>query len=118
MMKHPILTYTGRFENVRVYESPWMPTGAGMTLPGICILVYPGANSTRRNVPLLMHEFGHILQARKTGTLLFYFKIGIPSLFSAMRSGKRGHRHLDFWTEVWANGLADEYFRKLNRVNK
>lgn len=83
-----------------------------MTLPGICIVVYPGANSTSRNIDLLRHEFGHILQSRKTGVLLFYLRIGIPSLYSAMRNGKRGHRHHDFWTEVWANELAVAHFKK------
>jgi hypothetical protein len=106
-----IFTMTGRFEGVRVYESRLMRSGAGLALPGIGIVVYPGANSTQKNIPLLRHEFGHILQARETGALTFYFKIGISSLWSAIRNGKRAHRHWNFWTERWANDLADAYFK-------
>ncbi len=106
-----MFTMTGKFEGVSVYESRWMPRRAGMALPGIGIVVYTGANSTRKNITLLRHEFGHFLQAQEIGIIPFYFRIGLPSLFSAMRNGKHGHSHHEYWTEVWANQLAGEYFK-------
>lgn len=103
-----MLTRKGMFEGIVVYESRWMPRGAGMALPGFGIIVYH--NAYKINITLLRHEFGHILQARQTGLIAFYFRIGIPSLWSAFRDGKKGHLHHRHWTEVWANALSREYF--------
>lgn len=89
-----------------------MPKGSGIALPGIGIIISVREKSTHNRIALLRHEFGHFLQVRETGIFLFYLKVGIPSLFSAMRNGKRGHRHHEYWTEVWANKLAAAYFKK------
>lgn len=88
-----------------------MAQGAGLALPGIGIIISTKETSTLNRTSLLRHEFGHILQARETGKILFYLRVGLPSLLSAMRNGKHGHCHQEFWTEVWANRLAGAYFR-------
>lgn len=116
--KHGIWIYSGEFEGINVYESRWMPRGAGMALPGVGIVVYPGAHSGRKNIALLRHEFGHVLQARQTGMFMFYLRIGLPSLLSATFNGKFGHHHHTFWTEIWANQLAADYFRSRNVAAK
>jgi hypothetical protein len=105
-----VIASTGIFEGIKIFEAHWMPVGAGMALPGFGIIVYPGGSG---NIKLLRHEFGHILQSKETGILSFYFEIGIPSLFSAMRNGKNGHRHQMYWTEVWADQLSTLYFKSM-----
>lgn len=105
-----LIASKGIFEGIKIYEAHWMPAGAGMALPGFGIVVYPGG---ALNSKLLRHELGHILQSKQTGIILFYFKIGIPSLISAMRNGKRGHQHHTYWTEVWADQLSTDYFKSI-----
>lgn len=102
------------FERVKIYESSLMPKGAGMALPGIGIILHRGG---AKKISLVRHEFGHILQSKQTGIIPFYFKIGIPSLISAMRNGKRGHQHHTYWTEVWADQLSTDYFGEVRSGN-
>lgn len=98
--------FAGRFEGTPVYESRKFAPGEGLALPGLGIIVFPGAFSLEQDLDLVRHEFGHILQARRFGLWKFYTEIGPRSLRSAM--GKRVHR--EYWTEVNANRLAFEYF--------
>jgi hypothetical protein len=104
------------FEGVRVYESRWLPRGAGIAFPGFGIIVFSGATTSQDGSLLLRQEFGHILQARETGLIKFYLKIGIPSLFSAWRNGRNGHKHHQYWTETWADQLADQYFNRYSKI--
>ena len=81
-----------------------------MTLPGRGIYVGQGVYSRNYDSQLLMHEFGHILQAQVMGSAYFYSNIAPSSLMSATKAtyGTYSHRH--HWTEVWANQLAYDYF--------
>ena len=104
--------YKGKFEGVRIYETSHMGVGhhsAGITLPGIGIIVGMGVFSLRQDMDLIRHEYGHILQYRKIGFLRFYFLIGISSLLSARSSG-HGRGHQNHWTEYWCNYLSRLYF--------
>lgn len=107
--------YRGQYnldKSVAIYESSKLGEGigsGGITLPGRGIIVGNGAFSKGLFPDLLMHEYGHILQARIIGTLNFYAKIGVPSLLSAANTFKLGSpfsSHSTFWTETWANYLA------------
>jgi len=110
----------GIFEGVHVYESTIMGDGhnsAGIALPGYGIIVAPGAYSKQQDMPTVYHEFGHFLQARQTGWIVFYICIGIPSLLSAWLNWHRqGHRN--YWTEVWCNHLVKQYFAEANLSNR
>lgn len=82
---------------------------AGIALPGYGIIVAPGAYSKRQDILTVYHEFGHFLQARQTGYIIFYICIGLPSLLSAWLNWHgKGHRH--YWTEVWCNHLVRRHF--------
>lgn len=69
-----------------------------------------GVYSIGLDPDLLMHEFGHILQANDIGKFNFYTKLGPQSLLSANRDGKNGWHHMSFWSETWANFKSDAYF--------
>ena len=58
------------------------------------------------------HEYGHILQYKALGSIdaLYYDVIGMPSLGSATLDGSFEWKHNNFWTEKWANTLAEDYF--------
>ena len=102
----------GTFEGVTIYESPRMGSGhnsAGIALPGYGIIVAPGAFSQQQDMPTVYHEFGHFLQARLTGWLVFYLCIGLPSLMSAWLNW-HGKGHQNYWTEVWCNHLVRKHF--------
>ncbi len=108
--------YAGKFENARIYEVSYMGSGmasAGLALPGLGIIVGTRVFLSDKSKILLMHEYGHFLQAQKTGWILFYLFIGPMSLLSAYTRGfGKGHQH--FWTEKWANALAKAYFNVKN----
>ena len=106
--------YIGKFEGVSVYESTVMGQGfnsAGMALPGRGIIVGKDTYSKGCDLEVVKHEYGHFLQARKTGYIYFYLFVGLPSLVSALTNGF-GLGHQNFWTEKWANFLAQDYFNK------
>ena len=103
----------GYFENVAIYESPFFKKGHGLTLPQLGIITYPGAFSNKLAIPLIRHEFGHILQNRKYGALKFYLKVGLPSLYSAMKaSWIKSYHHQRHPVELEANFLAFHYFKQ------
>ncbi len=106
--------YVGKYEGVNVYETLQLGHGlgsGGITLPGRGIIVGEGTFSQNLDPDLLMHEFGHILQARAIGTFNFYTKVASASVWSASRHGVNGHNHMEYWTESWANYKSIEYFR-------
>jgi hypothetical protein len=74
---------------------------SGFALPPIGIFV------GKMDQLLIMHEFGHVLQARKYGLLIFYIKYAIPSVYSFYTNRKM---HKYFYAELDANKLAIEYF--------
>lgn len=83
---------------------------AAVCLPGIGIFVHP---KDIRNISLLRHEFGHILQAQKWGKLFFYRYIARESLNSARRASRdREFIHQHTWTEWTANRLAYYFFKR------
>lgn len=58
---------------------------------------------------MMQHEFGHILQYRSIGDAAYWKVIAPESLFSATIKTSSHHQ---FWTETWANYLANKYFGK------
>lgn len=106
--------YVGNFEGVDVYESSLLGISGeggyagGITLPGRGITVGKYAFSKKLDMQLVAHEFGHTKQIEQLGALGFLNDIGLPSISSANRSGVNGWRHSEFWTEVWANRLAND----------
>jgi len=106
------LQHVGQIEQVPIFESPLMGRGygsAGIALPGIGIIVGTGVYSHRLDTMAVYHEYGHFLQAKQMGKVIFYLCIGIPSLWSASTPHRR-HRHQDFWTETWCNHLSRLHF--------
>jgi RHS repeat-associated protein len=112
-------TYVGKFEGVNVYESSihgqWSPRGgySGVTIPERGIIVATGLykeDEYNNDKWYMRHEFGHILQYRKFGTLAYYRIIAPESFLSATMHGKLGWNHNNFWTETYANYLSSKYF--------
>lgn len=102
----------GEFENINIYESALFKKGHGLTIPQIGIITSPGVFSKSLDIALIKHEFGHILQWRKAGTSHFYFKIGFPSLFSAIKASlTKNYFHQSHQVEINANQLSYQYFR-------
>ena len=65
-----------------------------------------------RNTPLLRHEFGHVLQARRYGYLWFYLFTGPKSLVSAcLEQAGRRYQHKNARVEKEANLLSYTYFK-------
>ncbi|MBB5646546.1 hypothetical protein [Pedobacter cryoconitis] len=96
------------FEGVPVYKMEGMAKGAGLTLPGIGIFV---SSKSAKDVNLLRHEFGHVLQSNRTGKTSFYLFNAIPSLASATWSNiSSTYDHHTFYTEKDANDESYQYF--------
>jgi len=97
-----------RFHNTRLIICNWgaFKRGAAMALPGLGIVV--GKDYTY-DYELLMHEYGHILQAQRWGYFFFYTRVAISSLISAW---KKPDQHIYHWTEWTANLLSKRYFNK------
>lgn len=105
----------GLFEGTKIYESLLFRVGQGLTIPEIGIITYPGAFSNGLDIGLTKHEFGHILQWRKLGSIGFYSKIGFPSLWSAIKASLVKHYfHQNHPVEINANLLCYNYFNKPN----
>jgi hypothetical protein len=112
-MKNITGKYVGKYEGVNVYETSKLGQGlgsGGVTLPGRGIIVGQGTFSQNLDPDLLMHEFGHILQARDIGMFNYYTKLGPASALSASQHGTNGHNHMNFWSESWANYKSINYF--------
>ncbi|RKD19552.1 hypothetical protein BCY91_13200 [Pelobium manganitolerans] len=111
--QRPLFKHVGTFEGVSIYETKLIKTHHELCLPNIGIFVSEGAFSAGRELPVLKHEFGHVLQYQKLGLVKFYLKIGVSSLFSAIRSRFFKHyHHQNHCVEVEANRLAFDYCNK------
>jgi hypothetical protein len=105
-------SYAGTFEGTPYFTSTAgeLKNRAAVALPGIGIFIHP---DDVRNISLLRHEFGHMLQAKIWGKLFFYTKIAWASLNSAYHANQNAsflHQHT--WTEWTANLLSYEYFKR------
>ena len=108
-----MLKKVGEFENINIYESTLFKSGHGLTIPQIGIITHRGAFAEGLDLGLIKHEFGHILQFRYLGSLQFYFRIGIPSLMSAIKASLvKNHLHQRHTVEIEANQLSYNYFDK------
>lgn len=108
----------GIFQSINIYESPLFKTGHGLTIPEIGIVTYVGCFSKKEDMAVIRHEFGHILQFRKLGSLKFYLKVGFPSLWSAIKTSlKSNYHHQSHLVEINANLLAYNYFNRPNDWN-
>ncbi len=103
---------TEKFEGVSIFviDIQKFNQGAAMTIPSIGILV---GKHQSKDIDLLRHEFGHILQFRQKGFFYFWFKIVPASLRSAFFGSKReNHIHMHTWTGYTANRLSYQYFNE------
>jgi hypothetical protein len=109
-----LATFAGKFEGIPYFVSTvgHLKSRAAIALPGVGIFVHP---KDINNLELMRHEFGHILQSRKWGKLLFYSRIAWTSLISARKSNRDPrYDHQATWTEWSANKLAYDYFNQPN----
>lgn len=111
--------YVGDFEGQNVFESKSLGTYSdkggysGFTLPDKGIFVGKGVFSGHsiNGHAMMQHEFGHVLQYRKVGAILYYKSIAKESMFNCACDELLGTRsHDTFWTETWANYLSKNYF--------
>ena len=106
--------YAGKFEYVKVYETGLLKKGNttyGVALPPERIVTGTGTYNNYLakewlGTSLLQHEYGHILQAKIVGLNAYYKIIAPESLLSMTFTNS----HETFWTETWANYLAQNYF--------
>lgn len=105
--------YVGKYQGVKVFETYQLGEGlgsGGVTLPGTGIFVGKGVYRQGLDPDLLMHEFGHILQANDIGKLRFFSKVAPSSAWSASKHGENGWNHMAHWTESWANYKSYNFF--------
>jgi len=106
-----LIKKVGLFEGVNIYESKFIGEGHGITLPEFGIFISP--STFQKDLWLVKHEFGHILQHQSKGPFKFYLNIGIPSLWSAiLQNLKPKHRHHYHRVEVDANLKSYQYFNE------
>jgi hypothetical protein len=103
-------------------------SGAQIKFPGVTITDYgvpfnSGVTTSNGGIhadlatfglAALQHEYGHYLQARKYGSLLYNAKIVPASLWSKATSSVEVHRY--FWTELEANQLAINFFGNVSEI--
>ena len=103
-------------------------SGAQIKFPGVTITDYgvpfnSGVTTSNGGIhadlatfglAALQHEYGHYLQARKYGSLLYNAKIVPASLWSKATSSVEVHRY--FWTELEANQLAIIFFGNVYEI--
>ncbi|TKC09096.1 RHS repeat domain-containing protein [Pedobacter frigoris] len=99
-------------EEVPVFAVSFLKNGEGATLPGIGIFV---GFEDAKDLQLLRHEYGHMLQAKKVGYLKWYYNWAPASVKSAKKNGA-GHK--TYWTEADANRRSYEYFKSPKEWNK
>jgi RHS repeat-associated protein len=113
--------YVHEFEGVNVYETKEFgiclqgrkgPIGSycACTIPEHGIIT--GLGVYDNDIPMMQHEFGHILQYRKYGAAAYWSVIGLESLSSCQYATNQGNMslHYNFWTETYANYLSKGYF--------
>jgi hypothetical protein len=104
--------YAGNFEGIPYFTSSVgeIKNRAALALPGIGIFIHA---DDVNNLPLLRHEYGHMLQAKKWGNVFFYRSISWTSMNSARKSNHDPqfiHQHT--WTEWTANRLSYDFFKQ------
>ncbi len=105
----------GKFEGIDIFESIWIKNGHAITLAPFGIFLAKNTYKFQNDPFLIKHEFGHILQYRKLGFIRYYFLIGIPSLFSAIKASfTKGYHHQSANVEIEANLYAYHYFEQPN----
>jgi RHS repeat-associated protein len=88
-----------------VYGTKLAGEKSAFTAPGVGIFVDP---AVQNDIQLLMHEYGHILQAEKAGMAAYYSVIAPESVKSFWNNPSA---HFNSWTEVNANKLAYLHFQ-------
>ena len=104
--------YMGNFFGVSYFTSTIgeLKNRAAIAIPGVGIFVHP---KDAKNIPLLRHEFGHILQAKKWGKIFFYRYVATESINSVRRSNRdSSFNHQHTWTEWTANRLSYHFFKR------
>jgi hypothetical protein len=104
--------YIGNFFGVSCFTSTIgeLKNRAAIAIPGIGIFIHP---KDAKNISLLRHEFGHILQAKKWGKVFFYRFIARESINSVRKSIKdSSFNHQHTWTEWTANRLSYHFFKR------
>lgn len=106
--KHGVIRDSDRnvieINGTRVIGSSLTSEGSAFTAPGIGIIVHPSA---QKDIQLLMHEYGHILQLKLVGYEKYYTVIAPSSVKSFMSNFAQ---HFSYWSEVNANMLAFKHF--------
>ena len=104
--------YAGKFEDTPLFVSNVgeLKNHAALALPGVGIFIHP---DDEKNISLLRHEYGHMLQAKRWGMFFFYRTIALTSLNSARRSNQDPHFiHQHTWTEWTANKLSYDFLKQ------
>ena len=116
MNRHTIIgKHVGQFEGINVYESKLLGNihgkCYGVAIPKRGIIVGKGTFTcgVKDGMQMMQHEFGHILQYRKYGSLVYWLVIAPESFINAVYFPLS---HYSFWIETWANHLSKEYFSK------
>jgi hypothetical protein len=105
---HNILGWITSIEGVKIRYINFFDRSA-FTLPGVGIF----ANySCRYDLQLFMHEFGHVLQARKWGIQYYYEVVGPTSVLNYNKYNSNWWIYNRTWTEWSANLLSYIYFLK------
>lgn len=130
-----------RIEGCRIYFTRWLAKNAAFTLPGFGIFVGKDIRHASQNLSpaylnhLIMHEYGHILQAKAKGLFFYYGVIAPISLGSAFwsvitemsarffkkispRITLKAYPHHHTWTEWDASQRAKHYFKENNWPEK
>lgn len=104
---------TAYFENTKIYETKFIGEGHGITLPNFGIFLFPGTYSLQKDLWLVKHEFGHILQYQEMGFIKFYLKIGVPSFWSAIKQSLyKNYHHQTHKVELDANRKSYHHFNQ------
>jgi len=108
-----VLKFIGFFEGAKIFETKLIHKGRGITLPNFGIFLSPRTYSLQKDLWLVKHEFGHFLQYQEIGFIKFYIKIGISSLFSAVKQNLiKDYDHQTHKVELDANKKSYLYFNQ------
>lgn len=104
--------YVHEFEGVNVYETKELGDASSGGPYSACTIpergIITGIGVYYNDIPMMQHEFGHILQYYKYGPIAYWKIIAPESVASASLNSCEAHRC--FWTETHANYLSREYF--------
>jgi hypothetical protein len=114
---------TKNYPGIKIYQTPLVVEGTGVTIPGIGILISSSIKPGLGMTQMLQHEYGHFLDytfspdingalnpaSPNLPWVNYMIIIGIPSAFDLMR-GSSYDEHHDFYTEKRADQLAKIWF--------